>query len=104
MAYNKSGTSVLFLTPGMTQYEQAKAVYSYLAQEVSYDQRYYSDRSNMPYESQTALGALRDHLAICGGYANALKILYEKIGIPCYNVTGKYFSENHIVISDGALY
>ncbi len=84
------------VTPGMTQYEQAKAVYSYLAQEVSYDQRYYSDRSNMPYESQTALGALRDHLAICGGYANALKILYEKIGIPCYNVTGKYFSENHM--------
>lgn len=84
------------VTADMTQYEQAKAIYSYLAQTVSYDQRYYSDRNNMPYESQTALGALKDHLAICGGYANALKILYEKIGIPCYNVTGKYFGENHM--------
>ncbi len=84
------------VTADMTQYEQAKAVYSYLVQTVSYDQRYYSDRNNMPYESQTALGALRDHTAICGGYANALNILYKKLGIPCYNITGKYFKENHM--------
>lgn len=84
------------ITPDMTQKEQAEAIYSYLAQNVSYDQRYYSDRVNMPYESQTAVGALRDHTAICSGYANALKILYEKLGIPCYNVTGLYFRENHM--------
>ena len=53
------------ITPDMTQKEQAEAIYSYLAQNVSYDQRYYSDRVNMPYESQTAVGALRDHTAIC---------------------------------------
>lgn len=84
------------VTEGMTQREQAEAVYSYLTQTVSYDQRYYSDRSSMPYESQTAVGALRDHLAICGGYANALKLLYEKIGIPCYNISGRYFREYHM--------
>ncbi|MGN0432609.1 MAG: transglutaminase domain-containing protein [Lachnospiraceae bacterium] len=84
------------ITPDMTQREQAEAIYSYLAQNVSYDQRYYSDRVNMPYESQTAVGALRDHTAICSGYANALKILYEKLGIPCYNVTGLYFREHHM--------
>lgn len=80
----------------MTQRERAEALYSYLTENVAYDQRYYSDRAAMPYESQTALGALRDHTAICGGYANALKLLYEKAGIPCYTVSGKYFQENHM--------
>lgn len=50
----------------------------------------------MPYESQTALGALRDGTAICGGYAHALKLLLEKAGIPCVNVTGSYYGENHM--------
>ena len=63
---------------------------------VEYDQRYYSDRNAMPYESQTAIGALRDGLAICGGYSNAVKLLFEKAGIPCYNVTGTCQGENHM--------
>lgn len=81
---------------GMTQREQAQALYAYLTANVTYDQRYYSDRTAMPYESQTALGTLGDHRAICGGYANALKLLYEKVGIPCYTVSGKYFQEGHM--------
>lgn len=83
------------ITDGMTQREKAQALYAFLTVNVAYDQRYYSDKANMPYASQTALGALEDHTAICGGYANALKILYEKIGIPCYIVSGKYFQEYH---------
>lgn len=89
---------------GMSQREMAEALYAYVTSTVSYDQRYYSDRSSMPYESQTALGALRDGMAICGGYSHAVKRLFEKVGIPCYNVTGKYFSENHmwnIALLDG---
>ena len=88
----------------MSQREKAEALYAYITGTVSYDQRYYSDRNNMPYESQTALGALRDGMAICGGYSHAVKLLFEKAGIPCYNVTGKYFNENHmwnIALLDG---
>lgn len=84
------------ITEGMSQREKAEALYAYVTSTVSYDQRYYADRSNMPYESQTALGALRDGVAICGGYSHAVKLLFEKVGIPCFNVTGKYFSENHM--------
>lgn len=84
------------ITKGMSQREKAEALYAYVTSTVSYDQRYYADRSNMPYESQTALGALRDGVAICGGYSHAVKLLFEKVGIPCFNVTGKYFSENHM--------
>ena len=80
----------------MTEMEKAQALYTYLTVNVQYDRRYYSDRSNMPYDSQTAIGALRDNLAICGGYSNALKLLFEQAGITCYNVTGKCSRENHM--------
>ncbi|MDO5413137.1 MAG: transglutaminase domain-containing protein [bacterium] len=92
------------VTPGMSQWEKAEALYAYVTSTVSYDQRYYTDRNKMPYDSQTALGALRDGVAICGGYSHAVKLLFEKVGIPCFNVAGKYFSENHmwnIALLDG---
>ena len=84
------------VTDDMTEYQKAEALFSYITEHVKYDQRYYSDRQNMPYDAQTATGALRDHLAICGGYSHAVKLLFEKAGIPCYNVTGTYFGENHM--------
>ena len=77
------------LTDGtMTEREQAEALYRYLTEHVKYDRRYYSDRTSMPYHSQTAIGALRDQVAICGGYSHALDLLFEQAGIPCYTVTG----------------
>lgn len=84
------------ITEDMGQQDRALALYSWLCSHVEYDQRYYSDKSSMPYESQTALGALRDGCAICGGYANALKLLFEKAGIPCFNVSGVYYGEYHM--------
>lgn len=58
----------------------------------------------MPYESTTAYGALKDDLAICGGYAQALQALYEQVGIPCLTVSGQWNGENHmwnLVLLDG---
>ena len=80
----------------MTKREQAETLYRYLAEHVKYDQRYYTDRPNMPYDSQTAIGALRDGAAICGGYSLALKLLFEQADIPCYTATGTYGSEHHM--------
>ena len=80
----------------MTKREQAETLYRYLAEHVKYDQRYYTDRPNMPYDTQTAIGALRDGVAICGGYSHALKLLFSQVDIPCYNVTGVFGSENHM--------
>ncbi len=84
------------LNDSMTQRQKAEALYTYLTGNVKYDKRYYSDRNNMPYDAQTAIGALRDNLAICGGCSHALKLLFEKVGTPCYNVTGTYYGENHM--------
>lgn len=80
----------------MTKREQAQELYTFLTRSVRYDQRYYSDRANMPYHSQTAIGALRDGVAICGGYSHALDLLFEQAGIPCYTVTGTFGGENHM--------
>lgn len=93
------------LQEGMTDREKAEALYTYLTNHVRYDHRYYADRASMPYESMTALGALRDGLAICGGYAQALQTLFEAAGIPCYTVSGQMGSEYHmwnVALLDGA--
>ena len=84
------------VTDGMTQREAAEVLYTCLTETVRYDHRYYSDRANMPFDSQTAYGALHDGLAICGGYAQALQALFEKAGIPCYTVSGSMGSEYHM--------
>ena len=76
--------------------EQAEALYTYLTREVRYDFRYYSQPGEMPYDSTTAYGALHDHLAICGGYAQAFQLLLEQAGIPCITVSGKMGGENHM--------
>ena len=89
-------TAETLIDDTMTKREQAETLYRYLAEHVTYDQRYYTDRPNMPYDSQTAIGALRDGVAICGGYSHALKLLFSQVGIPCYNVTGVFGSENHM--------
>ena len=80
----------------MTLPEQAEALYTRLTDRVAYDFRYYTDPASMPYESTTAYGALKDGLAICGGYAQALQALYEQVGIPCLTVSGQWNGENHM--------
>lgn len=76
--------------------EKAEVLFSAVSENVKYDERYNTDRNSMPYESQTALGALKDGTAICGGYSHAVKLLFEKVGIPCLNVTGVWFGGNHM--------
>ena len=84
------------VTDTMTDAEKAQALYTYVTEAVAYDQRYYSDPAHMPYDSQTAYGALHDGLAICGGYAQAVQVLFEKQGIPCYTVSGRMGGEYHM--------
>ena len=84
------------INDGMSETEKAEALYTWLTENVKYDHRYYSDRTSMPYDYQTAYGALHDGLAICGGYAQALQALFEQAGITCYNVSGSMGSEYHM--------
>jgi len=91
----------------MTQPEKASAIYDYIVNNVAYDFRYYSDPSSMPFESTVAIGALKDGLAICGGYAQAFETLLNMSGIENYTVSGiskgEYHMWNYIVV-DGIGY
>jgi len=91
----------------MTKQEKAAAIYDYIVSRVAYDFRYYTDRANMPFESTVALGALRDDLAICGGYAQAFETLLTMAGIENYTVSGSSKEEYHMwnyVVLDGVGY
>ena len=91
--------------PDMDARQQAQALYTWLTDHVRYDQRYYADPANLPYDATTAYGALHDQLAICGGYAQALQSLLLRAGIPCWTVSGRMGGENHmwnIAYLDGA--
>ncbi len=81
---------------GMTEPERVEVLYTYLTENGVYDQLYYADRENMPYESQTAYGALHNHMAICGGYAQAYQLLLQKAGVTCYTVSGSMGNESHM--------
>ena len=84
------------VTEGMGQMEQAEALYTYLTEHVRYDFRYYSQSGEMPYDSTTAYGALHEHLAICGGYAQAFQLLLQQADIPSVTVSGQMGGENHM--------
>ena len=74
---------------------------------MEYDWRYYQAPETMPKISTTALGALRDHVAICGGYSWALKTMLDVCGVESYPVSGVLGSEYHAwnyVILDGKGY
>jgi transglutaminase/protease-like cytokinesis protein 3 len=80
----------------MTSDEKIIEIYRYVTEHVSYDQRYYTDKKAMPIESTTAYGALKDNLAICGGYSWAFNVLLSKAGIECYNISGSASREYHM--------
>jgi len=95
------------ITEDMTEQEKAAAIYGRIVDNVAYDFRYYSDPSSMPFESTVAIGALRDDLAICGGYAQAFETLLTMAGIENYTVSGTSKGEYHMwnyVIIDGIGY
>jgi len=103
------GTEILaeLIMEDMTKQEKAAAIYDYIIENVAYDFRYYSDPSSMPFESTVAMGALRDDLAICGGYAQAFETLLTMAGIENYTVSGTSNGEYHMwnyVVMDGIGY
>lgn len=96
------------VTGEMTQKEKLEAVYGYITEKVSYDFRYYSGKNDMPHASTVALGALRDNLAVCGGYAHALETMLDMCGIENYTVSGtckgEYHAWNYVVLDGEGYY
>lgn len=78
-------------TPEMTEEEKIKTVHDYIVNNTKYDKDR-SDNKIKKYHSDIAYGALIEHYAICGGYADSMKIFLDRLGIENFKIA----SENHI--------
>lgn len=75
----------------MTNEDKIKIIHDYIINHTKYDIDR-SDNKGTTYHSDTAYGALIEHYAICGGYADSMKLFLDYFGIPNYKIS----SENHI--------
>lgn len=79
------------LTPNMTTEQKIKAIHDYIIKHTKYDSAR-SDKKVNQYQSDTAYGALLQGYAICGGYADSMKLFLDRYKIPNYKIA----SENHV--------
>ena len=79
--------------------EKEKYIHDYICSNTAYDE-------DSPL-NQSAYSALTSSHSVCAGYARAFQIACERVGIPCYYVTGTSRGVNHawnIVCIDGSYY
>ncbi len=69
-----------FTPTGDTMYDKLKSIHDYICKTNTYV-------SNALY-CYSAYGSLVDHKSVCEGYAEAFKLLCDKVGIDCILVTG----------------
>ena len=110
--YNELATAVNnFKVNGINHYEKIKSINDQLCDIVTYPdvQGYFSDGS--PYYGPMAhqpTGALLNGSAVCEGYAEALKLICDREGIPCITVLGTgnggAHKWNYVKMDDGKWY
>lgn len=83
-----------YITDEMTEYEKVLAVHDFIINNCRYDTRVV-EGNPLPPESYTAYGVLKLGVAVCEGYAKALKFLLDGIGIESKIVIGQSKGENH---------
>jgi hypothetical protein len=79
----------------MSDYEKIKKIHDYIINNTKYDQekeKDIGDSTKYKYKSNMAYGPLINGIALCGGYADAMALFLEKMGIKNYRIA----SENHI--------
>lgn len=79
------------ITDDMDNEAKIKVIHDYIINNTKYDVAR-SDNKVTNYHSDTAYGALLEGYAICGGYADSMKIFLDRFDIPNFKVS----SENHI--------
>ena len=80
------------VTEDMTIEEKIKAAHDYIVQTTEYDQEYEKELNKTgrtTYESNTAYGLFKNHLAICSGYADTMALILDKLGLENFKVASK---------------
>lgn len=83
------------ITNEMTIEEKVKAAHDAIVQTTEYDQEYEKELNKTgrtTYESNTAYGLFKNHLAICSGYADTMALILDKLGLENFKVA----SQTHI--------
>lgn len=79
------------ITDDMDNEKKIKVLHDYIINNTKYDKER-ADNKSTKYHSDTAYGALIEGYAICGGYADSLKLFLDDLNIPNFKIS----SENHI--------
>ncbi|MGE8203462.1 DUF5050 domain-containing protein [Heyndrickxia sp. NPDC080065] len=87
------------IKPSYSEFKKEKALHDYVVKTTSYDikswNNYIKTKKPMPSSVSTAYGALVNKKAVCDGYAKAMKLLLNKVGIKAYYVIGKGNGQLH---------
>lgn len=75
------------IKPEMSDYEKELAIHDYIVNHCRYDTANV-EADTIPPESFSAYGALVNGVAVCEGYAEAMKLLLDKAGVPTMIVIG----------------
>ena len=91
---------------GMTKFQQVLAIHDYIINNTRYDLENLQG-GTLPPESSSPYGVLVKGVGICEGYAKAMKLIMDRLGIPCLYVAGYAGGEGHawnIVALEGMYY
>lgn len=88
------------ITEDMTPYEKEKAVYDWMAKELSYDTGALQVVPQTSADCDNPYGTLKYHNAVCVGYATTFRLFMQMLDIPCMVVhnTERYHSWNLVQI------
>lgn len=82
------------INDSMTNYEKVKILHDYIILNTEYDSENLENNS-IPDISYTAKGVFEKKIAVCRGYAEAFKLLMDKINIECIILTGTANNTSH---------
>ena len=86
----------------MSVKDKIKALHDYIINNTKYDIER-NEKNTSAYESNSAYGLLKDHMAICSGYADTMAILLSNLGVKNYKVASSSHIWNAVEI-DGKWY
>lgn len=80
--------------PKDSDFAKVKAIHDYIVLHSKYDTDNYL-RGTVPDLSYTSYGLIINHVAVCDGYAKAMKLILDHAGVKNYYVTGYGGSDLH---------
>ena len=82
------------ITDDMSEYDKVKVIHDYIIKETKYDIDNLNNNT-IPSIDYTAKGVLEKHIGVCRGYAEAFKLLMDRLKIECVIVSGEASNISH---------